>query len=83
MRRGLRGEEVQQYSELLGLLQSHAPADDIEDELVWSGKPGQCYTVKSGYNLWNRAVAMGGSVVARTEVFWRAKIPLKVKCFNW
>ncbi|KAK1308913.1 hypothetical protein QJS10_CPA09g00413 [Acorus calamus] len=83
MRRGLRGEEVQQYAELLALLQTCSLAADTEDELSWAGRPGQDYSVKVGYAWWNREAAADCTFTKRAEVIWQAKIPLKVKCFVW
>ncbi|KAK1318965.1 hypothetical protein QJS10_CPB04g01543 [Acorus calamus] len=83
VRRNLNDNEVEEYLKLLEELQCKKVVDSKSDEIIWSPKPGDGFSVKGGYS-WVRRGRPGSPTLARMYKEVReCKIPLKVKAFLW
>ncbi|KAK1311352.1 hypothetical protein QJS10_CPA08g00583 [Acorus calamus] len=83
VRRNLKDEEVDSYLSLLELLQEVAVDHGRLDEIVWSPKPYEGFSIRSCY-AWLRRDIPATSIIARKyKELWGCHIPLKVKAFMW
>ncbi|KAK1308793.1 hypothetical protein QJS10_CPA09g01414 [Acorus calamus] len=75
MRRGLREDEIAQFTELLGLLQAVKPVEGLEDVVMWAGKPNQNFFSQARICMVEPRGSNGQHYCSTGGV--------KVKCFSW
>jgi hypothetical protein len=76
-RRGLAGERLNEWLKLVSLVLPVNLNND-KDSFIWQIKKNGVFSTQSLYRELMKREKISGN-----EVFWKAKLPLKIKIFLW